>query len=75
MTQFEKPLSFAVKHKDENVRAESRSGGIFTALSDYVIENGGVVFGCILDDCFNATHMSLSFNSVCTRNSATRGVS
>lgn len=48
---------YAVKHKDKKVVAESRSGGIFTALSDLVIANGGVVYGCILDDKFNAIHV------------------
>lgn len=48
---------YAVKHKDENIRANSRSGGIFTALSDSVLENNGVVYGCILDENFNAKHI------------------
>lgn len=47
---------FAVKHKDEKTRAASRSGGIFTAISDQYL-NGGVVYGCILDDEFNACHI------------------
>ena len=46
-------LVFAVKHKDETIRANSRSGGIFTAISDQFL-NGGVVYGCILDDEFNS---------------------
>lgn len=49
-------LVFAVKHKDESIRASSRSGGIFTALSDNFL-NGGVVYGCVLDDNFNAHHV------------------
>lgn len=47
---------YAVKHKDENIRAASRSGGIFTAVSDIVLENGGVVYGCALNDKFLAEH-------------------
>lgn len=56
MDQFEKPISYAVKHKDERVRAASRSGGIFTALSDYVLEQEGTVYGCVLDEDFSAVH-------------------
>jgi len=54
--QFEKPLTYAVKHKDESVRMVSRSGGIFTALSDKVFCGGGVVYGCIMKDNYMAVH-------------------
>lgn len=47
---FRNPMIYAVKHKNNDVRENSRSGGIFTALSDMVIENGGVVYGCVLSD-------------------------
>lgn len=47
---------YGVKHKDENIRSASRSGGVFTALSDMIIDNGGVVYGCALDEHFNAVH-------------------
>lgn len=51
------PKTYAVKHKDESVRWNSRSGGIFTALSDWIIENNGVVYGCVLTKDFQATHI------------------
>lgn len=51
------PTVYAVKHKDETVRANSRSGGIFTALSDYVLNQNGIVYGCVLDNNFNACHV------------------
>ena len=53
---WERPKVYAVKHKDEATRATSRSGGIFTALSDLVLSNGGVVYGCVLTDDFDAVH-------------------
>ncbi len=43
---------YAVKHKDGEVRAASRSGGIFTALSDLILEENGVVYGCVLSEDF-----------------------
>ena len=46
---FSLPQVYGVKHKDESIRLESRSGGFFTAISDYVLENNGVVYGCSLN--------------------------
>lgn len=54
---WKQPKVYAVKHKDEATRAASRSGGIFTALSDQVLSNGGVIYGCVLTDDFNAVHI------------------
>lgn len=48
--------SFAVKHKDESIRANSRSGGVFTAISDWILEHDGVVYGCELIDYREAIH-------------------
>lgn len=50
---------YAVKHKDDEVIANSRSGGIFTALSDIYLE-GGFVYGCILNEHFEAVHIGAS---------------
>lgn len=57
MMKLEKPEVFAAQHKDENVRAVSRSGGIFTALSDYALEQNGIVYGCVLTKDFEAVHV------------------
>ena len=54
---WKQPKVYAVKHKDEATRAASRSGGIFTALPDQVLSNGGVVYGCALTDDFDAVHI------------------
>ncbi|MFR2776310.1 MAG: Coenzyme F420 hydrogenase/dehydrogenase, beta subunit C-terminal domain [Anaerostipes sp.] len=51
------PKVYAIKHVDESVIASSRSGGIFTAISDNIMENGGVVYGCILTKKFEAVHV------------------
>jgi len=40
------PLAvYAAKNKDENVRSQSSSGGIFTLLAQHVLKEKGVVFG------------------------------
>lgn len=54
---WKQPKVYAVKHKDEATRAASRFGGIFTALSDQVLSNGGVVYGCVLTDDFDAVYI------------------
>ena len=50
------PVVYAVKHKDFDIRINSRSGGIFTALSDNILNKKGVIYGCILTDDFKAIH-------------------
>lgn len=50
------PEGYAVKHKDEAVREASRSGGMFTAISDYVLELGGSVYGAGFGEHFKVVH-------------------
>ena len=45
--------SYAARHNNGDVIENSSSGGVFTALSDVVLKNSGVVFGHIFDDNFN----------------------
>lgn len=47
---------YAVKHRNNNIRLNSRSGGVFTAVSDYVLEVGGRIYGCKITDGFLASH-------------------
>lgn len=61
---FDKPLheetevcAYAIKHKDPKVLIESTSGGIFTAVSDYVLTHGGVVYGAALDENIVVRHI------------------
>lgn len=54
--QYADPLVYAVRHIDRQVVMESRSGGIFTALSDLVLSQGGVVYGCVLYEVTRAVH-------------------
>lgn len=48
--------TYIVKQKDINSRMKSRSGGVFAAISDAILEIGGVVYGCALDESFHAYH-------------------
>lgn len=51
------PVVYAVKHSNYNTRMASRSGGVFTAFSDYFLQHEGVVYGCILTDTWEAVHI------------------
>lgn len=50
------PNTYVGYHKDEKVRMKSRSGGIFVALSDYVLLQGGSVYGAGYTDDFKVVH-------------------
>lgn len=53
---LDNPIAYAVKHKEESDRATSRSGGMFVALSDFIIKNNGVIYGATFDEQFNVLH-------------------
>ena len=48
---------YAVKHNDAEARLTSRSGGAFVAVSDVILAEGGVIYGCGLDEFLEARHM------------------
>ena len=53
----DRPLDvFGVKHKNEEIRQASRSGGVFTALTDHILACGGTVYGVALNSKFLAEH-------------------
>ena len=43
-------LGYIVQHRDKEVLRESTAGGAFTAIANYVLNQGGVVFGVELRD-------------------------
>lgn len=48
---------YAAKHKDDQIRLRSSSGGVFSSIATKVIEEyKGVVFGCKFDSDWNAVH-------------------
>ena len=52
-----RPLKvFAAKNRDEEIRRQSSSGGIFTPLAEEIIRDGGVVFGAKFDEDWNVVH-------------------
>ncbi len=52
-----KPLHvYAAYNKNEEIRMQSSSGGIFTLLAEAIINEGGVVFGAKFDKDWNVVH-------------------
>lgn len=51
---------YAAYTNDEKIRLESSSGGIFSEIAEYVLQSGGVVFGCAMsEDCKKAWHIMI----------------
>lgn len=50
------PKVYAVRHKNIHEIETSRSGAAFIAISDYVLEQGGVVYGVGYTDHFRVVH-------------------
>lgn len=51
-----KPDAYAARHRDMKEVETSRSGAAFIAISDYVLEKGGVVYGAGYADHFRVVH-------------------
>lgn len=48
--------TYVVQNKDKSILKQSTSGGFFTALADWVIDQGGVVFGAAYDNRYYVCH-------------------
>jgi len=55
--RLEKFKVYAAKNKIDNFRLKSSSGGMFVAISDYVLKNNGVIYGVAFDKNFKAQHI------------------
>lgn len=51
---------YAAKACSDDVRLKSSSGGIFSLIADYVLSQGGVVFGAAFDSNWTVHHISIS---------------
>lgn len=57
---LDKPLAYGARHKDMNEVETSRSGAAFVAISDYILEQGGVVYGAGYTNHFRVVHKRAS---------------
>lgn len=53
---FDKPDAYGARHKDIHEVETSRSGAAFIAISDWILEQGGVVYGVGYKDHFRVVH-------------------
>lgn len=51
---------YAAKSKNETVRYQSSSGGVFRHLAEYIVKNGGSVYGAAFDESFLVKHIRVS---------------
>ena len=60
-------IAYACKNKTESIRLTSSSGGVFTNLCEYVIENNGVVFGVSFNENFEVEHSKATTITECEK--------
>jgi ferredoxin len=51
-----KQKGYIFQYKDNEIRKQSTSGGAFTAIADYILDNDGIVFGVGFDENYNVEH-------------------
>lgn len=54
--QSSMPAVFAAWNRNDEIRRDSTSGGVFTLLAEYILESGGVVFGAAFDGSQHLRH-------------------
>lgn len=54
------PKAYAMYNKNEDELLKSSSGGIFSVIANYVLENNGVVFGAAYDEELNVNHIKVN---------------
>lgn len=53
------PKAYIFQNLDNDVRDDSTSGGFYTAIGNYVIKQGGIVYGAAFDDEFKIKHIKV----------------
>jgi len=56
------PRLYLGKHKNVDVLKQSTSGGLFTVLSDAILEQGGTVYGVVFDEELKVVHTRAETN-------------
>lgn len=52
------PVAYAAWNRDDRIRKDSTSGGVFTVLAESILEEGGVVYGAALDGKQHLRHVA-----------------
>lgn len=51
---------YACWNKDEAIQLNSSSGGMFTVFAEYILDNGGIVFGAAYDENMIVKHIAVT---------------
>ena len=54
------PTAFAAWNSDEETRRLSGAGGVFSLLAEFILDDGGVVFGAATDDSLRVRHTAIT---------------
>lgn len=54
------PQALGAWNLDEQVRKQSSSGGVFTALAEWIIDQKGIIFGAGFDECLSVIHKKVT---------------
>jgi coenzyme F420-reducing hydrogenase beta subunit len=55
---FKEPLVYALKHKSDDVRMSSASGGAYSSISDYALNISATLYGAEFNKDFTVHHVS-----------------
>lgn len=59
---YKEPLPYAAINTDERIRNTSSSGGVFSAIAERALNDGGIVYGAAFDDKMNVVHIGADKN-------------
>ena len=62
-----KVQAFAAYNLKEEQRLQSSSGGIFPLIAEYILQNGGVVYGAAFTDSFDIKHIAITSSAELNR--------
>ena len=58
IANLKEPLQvYAAANKNRNALYNSSSGGIFSVLAEHILQNNGIVCGCVFDSSLNPIHI------------------
>lgn len=63
VTLNEPQISYAAYSKDKHDRDSSASGGVASVLAEYILKQGGVVYGCVQNNLFDIKHERIAILS------------
>lgn len=53
------PLTIGGWHKDDSIRSDSSSGGAFSLFANYILGEGGIIYGAAMDESLQVKHIGI----------------